>query len=600
MAQEQITKLCKELQSLAKILDVHYHSLSRTGFTGTHPDDAELISSSIKTIIYNDLAALVAELSLSSLQEAKDAKRRTLVAIKFMNEMQKVEHAMDRAISTMVHHAPEMDNLYSSNFNRSSALTGTTVEDILKTQRAAVSNVERVKAHMTDPGLIEMIATLANPDLETTLAVDTSPVDFNLSFYAILLQHLIDANLHIPGVVPRVMRHVELLKSKALGDAKGRVNPDPDVPTYQMLVQTFRLIPSEPSMPFDKLIGVIFPDYKVKGLDASSPDALKKSLEKVSESLKNVGFIAWSKYSAEGSAREHHFRILTDPTFLEQMLGSRIMDGEGVSAKYITATDTLTDLSSPKKKVDFLITVKTDLTKYWVLLETLDGENFRFLKPWDGDIAQIPVYWFSGLIPAPKSKARVNIQAVPSPRVENYNVVLQDEILNHLHKPFIATERLTRDEALREDNYWRNLRTTIRRASMKDYRKIKGLRHDNIIQKLKGDKHYYENLVRHIAAQIENEGETRLPDDARTLADREIYLSSFQQMDKLRAGLAKTMESVYQELSKKKHPGSHAASLETLWEEVLEEGLTRYINRRSGIYITLDNKSEILRKCLAV
>jgi hypothetical protein len=135
---------------------------------------------------------------------------------------------------------------------------------------------------------------------------------------------------------------------------------------------------------------------------------------------------------------------------------------------------------------------------------------------------------------------------------------------------------------------------------MKDFAKIKGLKMENVTQRLKADKHYYDNLARHISAQIESDGETRLPTEATGLAERELYISSFQQMDKLRAGLAKTMEAAFQELSRKKQPGSKVGNLEQLWSDVLDEGLTRYINRRSGIFITLDNKSEILRKCLSV
>lgn len=598
-----VGKLAKELLNVSKILDVHYQSLSRTGFTGTHPDDAELITSSIGTISNNNLQILVSKLEL----EVGDAKKRTLAAIVFMNEMQKVQQALDAAISTMTQHAPNLDTLYSSNFSRSSAISGSTVEEILKTQRVAISNVEHVKSHMNDPELIDSVVAMADPDLETTLSAETDASNFNLAFYAMLLQRLINTHLHEPGVVPRIMRHVEMLKSKALGPAsEARTAPTPDTPMFQSLVQTFRLVPSEPSMELGPLIASLFPDYKVKGLDAGTPDALKKSLEKVASSLKNVGFIAWSKYAATGSIREHHFRILTDPGYLEQVLGSKLMAGEGVSPKYITATDTLTDLSGPKigskKKVDFLLVAKTEAVKFWVVLETLDGEHFRYLKPWGNDAAQIPVHWFDGLVDkSAKSKsAKLDIEAVPSPRVENYHIILQDEILKHLHTPYISSERLTRDESVHEDIFWRNLRTTIRKASMKDFAKVKGLKMENVTQRLKADKHYYDNLAHHIAAQIESDGETRLPTEATGLAERELYISSFQQMDKLRAGLAKTMEAAFQELSRKKQPGSKVGNLEQLWSDVLDEGLTRYINRRSGIFITLDNKSEILRKCLSV
>lgn len=592
-----ISKLAKELLNVSKILDVHYQSLSRTGFTGTHPDDAELITSSVNTITNNNIQILVSKLEL----EAGDPKKRTLAATVFMNEMQKVQNALDTAISTMTQHAPNLDTLYSSNFSRSSAISSSTVEEILKTQRAAISNVEHVKSHMNDPEMIDAIVALADPDLETALAVDTDVPNFNLAFYALLLQRLINTHLHEPGVVPRIMRHVEMLKSKALGPAVNRIAAD--TPMFQKLVQTFRLVPSEPSMELGPLMASLFPDYKVKGLDAGTPDTLKKSLEKVASSLKKVGFIAWSKYAADGSVREHHFRILTDPNYLEQILGSKLMAGEGVSQKYITATDTLTDLTGPKKKVDFLLVVKTEAVKFWVVLETLDGEHFRYLKPWGNDAAQIPVHWFDGLIEkgkSAKSKPTLDIEAVPSPRVENYHIILEEEILKHLHAPYISSERLTRDESVHEDIFWRNLRTTIRKASMKDFAKVKGLKMENVTQRLKADKHYYDNLARHIAAQIESDGETRIPAEATDLAERELYISSFQQMDKLRAGLAKTMEAAFQELSRKKQPGSKVGNLEQLWSDVLDEGLTRYINRRSGIYITLDNKSEILRKCLSV
>lgn len=625
-----VAKLTKELHNVSKILDIHYQSLSRTGFTGTHPDDAEVVSSSIKTINNNDLQILMSKLEL----DVGDAKKRTLAAIAFMNEMQKVQQALDSAISTMIQHAPDLDTLYSSNFSRSSAISGSTVEEILKTQRSATSNVEHVKSHMNDPEMIDELVALADPDLETTLAADTDTSNFNLAFYAVLLQRLINTHLHDPGMVPRIMRHVETLKSKALGPAsEARTAAASDTPMFQKLVQTFRLVPSEPSMQLGPLIAGLFPDYKVKVLDASTPDALRKSLEKAASSLKNIGFIAWSKYAADGSIREHHFRILTDPAYLEQVLGSKLMPGEGVSSKYVVATDTLTDLVGPKKKVDFLLVAKTDVVKFWVILETLDGESFRYLKPWGNDTAQIPVHWFDGLIddgkpskskPAKPSKSggdpefyetnlekvgggssgtkssKLNIQAVPSPRVENYHVILQDEILKHLHPPYISSERLTRDESVHEDIFWRNLRTTIRKASMKDFAKIKGLKIENVTQRLKADKNYYDNLARHIAAQIETDGETRLPAETTDLAERELYISSFQQMDKLRAGLAKTMEAAFQELRRKKQPGSKVGNLEQLWSDTLDEGLARYINRRSGIFITLDNKSEILRKCLSV
>lgn len=600
----RVSAIVKELYSTIKVLQIHLVGLGQTGFTGTDPQDAETIASDLARIENNKLLELV-----GSLPEKPEAK-----AVRdLMGEVQLIDQSLARVEELMLRHAPDPRNLYTSNLSRSSVMSSSTLTDILRTQRATEISVERARASLSDPDLYDAaIALLDLDNIDAILNITSMegdvkkkgkkeiPTIINLSFCALVLQRTIDRNAHTPGAhdkIVKIMIHVEQLKSQALGPARYRVSHAlSQVPLFQQMVQTFHLVPSEPSLPLHQLLQELCPELnKVKPLSVDSPTDLQRELTKLAGSLSTQsGFIVWRKLSD----LDHHFRILVDKEYLGKALGE-IASGEGVSPKYVTATDTLTNLEVDKKiqkAGDYLITVEGE--KFWIIVETLDGANFHCLRPWRGPSPLIPKHWFSGLIPASKGGPvkNVNSDVVPSPRVENYNEILQEEILKHLRAPYVSLQQMTRDESIREDIFWKNLRAMITKKSMIDFKslgltKVKPEKFLEQLRKVRED--YFGKLVQHIVERIESFDDVKLSADAMLLARRELNLSGVQQLDKLRSSVAKAAEAVYQDM--RKVPKNASRNLDLLWPEVLEETLTRFINRRSGVYITLDNKSEVLK-----
>lgn len=592
----RVAAIVKELFTTLKILRIHLAGLEQTGYTGTDPQDAEAIASALTQIENNKLLELVP--TQNSISEVTD----------LMGEVHLTEQNLALVEDLMRKHAPDPQSLYTSNLTRSSAMSSGTLTEILRTQRAMEVSVERSRASLTDPDLYEAAVALMNlDDVEAILGLSVSETKkktakaTNLSFYAMVLQRTIDKNLHVPGAhekVAKIMIHVERMKSQALGPPRDRVeHPFSKVALFQQMVQTFHLLPSEPNLPLHQLLPQLCPELgKVKPLSVDSPSDLHKELTKLSGSLTTqTGFIVWRKLSS----LQHHFRILVDKEYLKETVGE-ISGGEGISTKYVSATDTLTDTVVDKKiekAGDFLLTVEGE--KFWIIVETLDGVNFHCLRPWRGPSPLIPKHWFSSLVTKPGVAKSINAEVVPSPRVENYNAILQEEILKHLRKPLVSLQQMTRDESIREDLYWRNLRAAITKRSMIDFKKLGlgGAKAEKFLERLhKVREEYFGRLVQHIVERIEGFDEVKLNADAMLLARRELNLSGAQQLDRLRAGVAKAAEAIYQDM--RKVPKNTSRSLDLLWPEVLEETLARFINKRSGVYIILDNKSEVLRYAL--
>lgn len=601
---ERIAAAVKDLFNTLKILRVHLTGLEQTGFTGTDPQDAESIADYLTQIENNKLLELIPGGSKS------DSGHDSNAVYVLMGEVHNTEQSLAGVENLMHKHAPDPQNLYTSNLSRSSAMSSSTLTDILRTQRAMEVSVERSRMALTDPDLYEAAVGLMNlEDVEAILKLSepakvkakSKSLSPNLAFYAMVLQRTIDHNIHAPGAretIAKIMIHVEQMKSQALGAPQGRTAQNfSNVALFQQLIQTFRLVPNEPDMPLHQLLPTLCPELgKVKPLSVDTPAQLEKELTKLAGSLTTqAGFIVWRKLSA----LQHHFRIVTDAAYLKETIGE-IAAGEGISAKYVSATDTLTDLSVDKKiqkAGDYLLTIEGE--KFWIIVETLDGENFHCMRPWRGTSPLIPKHWFAGLVEKSGVVKGVAAQVVPSPRVENYNAILQEEILKHLHKPFASLQQMTRDESVREDLYWRNLRAAIAKRSMLDFKQygLGKVKPEKFVEQLhKVREEYFGRLVQHIVERIEGFDEVKLSAGAMLLARRELNLSGAQQLDKLRAGVAKAAEAIYQDM--RKVPKNASRSLELLWPEVLEETLARFINKRSGVYIILDNKSEVLRTTL--
>lgn len=590
---EHVSLAVKDLYSTLKVLKTHLSGLVQTGFTGANPQDATEI---------DDLIAQIENNGLQTLVPTENNPPATAV-YRLMGEVHKVEQNLTRVRELMLRYAPDPQTLYASNLTRSSAMSSATITEILKTQRVMEVYVTQSCNALSGEELYEAaVSQMDLKDVDAILALESGVPEGNLGFYALVLQRTIDQNISSRDRVSRIMIHIEQLKSSALGPAHNRkAYTLTQVPLFQQLVQTFRLIPSEPSKPLHLLLQELCPELgQLKPLSVDSPPDLHKELTKIAGSLTTQsGFIVWRKLSSF----QHHFRILSDKDYLRDTLGEITLT-EGVSPKYVAATDTLSDMEidrKTRKAGDYLLTVEGE--RFWIILETLDGSNFHCLRPWRGPSPMIPKYWFSGLIPPGKTLSQiakhVNVEVVPSPRVENYNEILEEEVLKHLRTPFVSLQQMTRDESMREDLYWKNLRTAIVKKSMVDFRAM-GLEKDKPdkflahLHRVRED--YFAQLVQHIVERIEGFDAVKLSADAMLWARRELNLSGVQQLDKLKSSLAKTAESTYQDM--RKLPKNTSRGLDLLWPEVLEETLTRFINRRSGLYIILDNKSEVLKTTL--
>lgn len=167
----------------------------------------------------------------------------------------------------------------------------------------------------------------------------------------------------------------------------------------QIMVQTFKLVPNEPATLDDQLepLGVKLGKDLIKSLTTSSK-------------LLGVGFILINKISP--NSIQHDVNRVINPKKIMPSIA-------GVCPAVIERADTIQILVPEKLDLDPITVIGNFDTNY--IFSTLDGKLWSRLAPW-------------------KDLAPVTIKLEPSTKVSMYNSIINEKILQNIHKPFVENQ----------------------------------------------------------------------------------------------------------------------------------------------------------------
>jgi hypothetical protein len=582
----QLGSVLRRTERVAALVQAHYAVMEKVGFSGAEPQLAARYTEHLQ-------GAEHATTLLEKLSEGKITKlgpvRSVITVMGAAREL--VQHLRD-VVDGLIQHAPRTDiTQYGSQTSSGIEISSATLTQLVEHQRRSQEYVSKLEGELTEELDQLAVSTIpaewrSHPDLEALRDQAGGLRPAEVPIFSALCQDLLVRSP--PEAVKAVLLLVEQLRTQSLGEADlslrwpapGKAGKADRVPLAQRLIQTYRLLPSEPLQPIDDLLHSLMPDLnpKLAGL-VGKPDALLARLEKLSAAA-GVGFLVWSWGGP--NPKLHTYRLLTSAEYLHANVGE-ISPTEGVSDRYLAATRTITDLEP--SGVEYQLQTSGPV-QHWVVLETPDGSGWRYLRPWSSSAHLIPHHWLDAL---------GDRRCAPSPRVQAYNSILEEQILSCIEKPYIPYTQLTRDEAVRDQLYWRNLRQRIRKASWEDWQAAAGKAATaaKVAENLRKSD-YYQRLVAHIAESIAAEEHANWDSVAAELLTQELQMTYFQQMERIRDGLRQAIEGAVHTVGKAKP----RLGVEGLWEAAVEEGLSRYINHRNNIYLSLDNKTALLKKTL--
>ncbi len=524
-----VTEWAANLQDL-------YRSLVKLGLEGNDPNRAEKCRESIHQL--KDLS------EWSQLTEALKTEPTAKKCLQVAESTYQYYYAGKQCLKLLSQATPE-----GSNYGETQTSSGLTISPYQWSEITRVRDVcQELRLQVRDScqKLYQSWASLPS-DLDTAWITSQHNI-INYSYWCLYL------NLVLTKTADRaeIMRYVEVLKTESLGQD---TEPAPELTDpISILVQTYRWVPSEPDLPLSELLAQVLPEFKGSGL-AEAAKCGVRILEIV-----------------KPSHLAHRYRIITDVQYVKD-LGLAIVGKEGISEKYLKSTETIVPIEAAKS---------AKVTVYgssgpWIVLETLNGTDYHYLRPWANPEPKIPKHW---------------IQLAPSVRVKLLNQAVSTEIINKIGAPLITMQMLSRDEVVQEETYWKNLRSRIRKSAVPRLPKGQFKTGESVLAAVRKSD-YYEAVLDAITAEItigqasswwEGLGAAR-----QQFVQREIALTHAMHIAKIRDSLRQTQEANY----------THKSDWATAWDSAMEETLSRYINRKSSLYLALDSKMLLLRKALA-
>jgi hypothetical protein len=367
------------------------------------------------------------------------------------------------------------------------------------------------------------------------------------------------------------------------------------------------------SIPINDLISSL-------NIKISKNASLEKYLENAAKILskdKKFGFIVMTKVIS--NPLEYNFWVVSDKNYLEKHKLLQSVD-LGLNAITLERFKTIIPLKNKlSKQSDSVLITNKEFSdsdsgiNYYYILETLDGENYRFLTSFSGEnpVLFSPATWFENLNDKKYS---------PSRRLESYNTILNQEIMTAVQKPYLTIEQLNREEVQKEDSYWKSLRNKIKNQVMNDFASLfeeifienKEKTTEKNITKLFLNDNLYKNALNYFTENIEldNISSFVIEKVNPTILKEfqvELTLSYFYDLTSIQKSFRKDVENIYKkEYIAKIHAMSGDKILyvknkvNDIFSMILDEILEKFINRKSGIYLSIQKKFDILSKTFLI
>jgi hypothetical protein len=568
----------KKYQELSKLcgsaFQIYISKLESSGFSGVEPI--------LYNIVVNNIEYVVSSSEITKLSQKKPSFKNLFKMQYMYSELyNKLSEVYDIFAANKISISQQGLKLSST----SNALTHNYIEKIQEMFQSITDIFYSVRTIYLDKKIVHILAEMTVikniSDLSECKNIYQGYMNQSLGhnvvdLYVVMLSGAIE---RLEGVseskdtIKQIIKDIEEMKSHVLGVVdNGKHNK---TNTIQKLVQKFNLIPDGMSRPLESAMKDIIENFT--NLDTAA--------EILSSKFNKYGFIIIQKVLE--NPIEHNFWTLVDRNYLDSndLLQDNLV---GVNDKNLRRGTTIKLLKRIKSENNIIIKnnyFNTDSNRnYYYVLETLDGENYRFLVPWNG-VKYIPASWLENV---------TDTKSVPSNRINSYNHILQDEIINNLKTPIISIDQLSREDVIREDSHWRSLRYKIL-GDVESFLKKSALDSTKQVSKIftKDDlsKLVVQSMIDNISVDCINSPNMW----------SELFISYFYELDKIKKNIKKDLnesykENIEQQINKIiKNIGSieKSKTIELIKKSV-EIVLEKYINRRSNIYLTIDKKSNIV------
>jgi DNA-binding protein Fis len=572
---DQVLSAIIEIKDTIKTYSV---LLEKTGFSGANPEIYEFIQSTVDA--FDELKTEPGK-SVESLFETFYDITRAIYDLELIRKIFDMNRITESRIGTM-----------SSSITISSKY----VSDLSSLLDAVFSQIDHMKIKFQNLQIEIVFADKINtPTLEEIPKfvnhvsdiykkyVQNSDGIHVIDLYFEVLQRMYRASVDKPGskeIVQSISNTIydikqQLLTTDFYNTSVVSLNKKNMVcNAIQSMIQTFKLIPNEPASLQDQ-----FPDVKI------SSDIVK-SLTTASKLL-GIGFILIKKVSSN-PIRHDIDRIIYPKKVLPSIAG--------VCQAVIERAETLQPLKAAKLDLD-PITIIGDFDKNYIL-QTLDGVKWSRLTPWKDDVP-------------------IQITLDPSEKLGMYNSILNEKILQNIHKPFVDNQIDMQMEIKREDAYWNAVRQKVKQSILARYKSnlegYKVVRSSTIRSMMTDSKEIQQqmNYIGQLAIDEFGLDKIKINDQPKYLVEQfrsEIAIAFLRETKSIEKRYLTTLNDMLDDHQTKIDRATTAKEQEislaninrivSTLEPIVEEHLKIFINRKSSIFITIQNIIDILHKTL--
>jgi len=583
----QIENQILNMKNIAELFNTYLLRLEYTNFSGSHPYETEQIIKALKYVNGSKPSNL-----FQSVLKQTSLEICFKFYILFKTNYTKLEKIYE------IFHKYPIEHVSSS--SSSSSSSSHNYELLLETYEKIVLEWNIIQIYngtMTTENFLADKIDIVLPDksIDTLKQIkkfyDDSPIVIDL--YSCILRRVLD---HKPEhhIVIYINQLVEQLKDEVLPPITRQTSNRK--PTLQALIQRYRLIPDGPSRSFTVLI------YELTNVKVDGKNVLA-DLQKVSKLISKTskyGFIVISKRLPRPI--ENNIWLLTDANYLQKRklatgLNAGICDAIIQRSKTISFLESFSEsskkgLSDGIYYVDDLISDEDN--NFYYVLETLDGITYRILHPWYFSIFAKERQYAIPVNMTSFTNEKNFTKTMPSTRVESYNDILNNEIMQYLKKPFIGTTDISRYEKQQIETKWTVMRKKIAIHMLDDYRVLFD---NNKVSKetilgLILHPTIYANAIKYIISL----GLSNATNES------EIYMSALKQIDTMKHKMVKDVGKIYRQdyeskIIKLLENGSNVQTIIKIidvLEDVLITMLEAHITSKNNIYLAIEQKATLL------
>lgn len=428
-------------------------------------------------------------------------------------------------------------------------------EEYIKKFHSAIDSVPGVADLSTVATFLSNYIVVGSADDITELNKIYLSYRNTIELYCTVLDYYINTEYQ-----KQIISLVEELKIIILkGDDHKPVKPNKSN-GVQLLLCSYNFVPSAPQ-------SMKYILQKCFGIKTDS-DNIEQILQKSQKKEKSkTGLIIINRIIGSGIARYNDISEIIDPKY------KKSPKTEGVSLAILNRTSNIKEITTTtKKKASTYETYIEDADNYFVV-DTIDGQNYRILKLWNGD-SPVPKI----MIPMPH----------PPEKIYYYNRILQENILRHVQKPLIMTDsRADKKQAVIE---YKIIRNSVKKIILANFNKLMGksvsLTSDRFLTIISSPQIYTSALmyIAELLSQqyLPNSGSS---DDFRV---DELKMSTVSDINYMKTNIIRKNTIDYKKIAQKsvKNPTD-------VFSKILDSSLAYYINDKSNIFATLDNKEGI-------